>query len=599
MSELRYLNKYLVKYKYHLILGTIFVAGTHVFSIIPSRLVKHTFDFVKDSIGVYQLFRGTSFQGAIYKEILKGLIMYSALMLLMALIKALFSFLLRQAILITANNIEYELKNEIYNHYQTLPFSFYRRNSTGDLMARISEDVSRVKMYLGPAMVFGLDSLTLFLILIPYMFAINVKLTLCSVLPLPFLAVGIYYVSSFVHQRSEKIQTKLAELTTFVQESFSGVRVLQAFSREAAFTKDFAQACEGYKASVLSLTAVNSLFFPLAIGVTGLGIILTVFVGNKEVMKGTITIGNIAEFIMYMHLVTWPVFSISLVTSFVQRAAASQKRINELLRVQNPIISKKHLVRPIKGNIAFKDVSFAYPDAGIQALQSISWEVPAGESIAIIGTTGSGKSTVANLLARLYDADEGLITIDGIPIQDYAISWLRQQMGYVPQDMFLFPDTIKNNIAFGKDGATDAEIAQAAKHADLYTSIQRFPQQMETMLGERGITLSGGQQQRVSIARALIRAPRILVLDDSLSAVDTKTEHSILKTLKQVMQGRTTIIISHRVSAARLANQILVLEASKAAEQGTHESLLATKGLYYTLYKRQQAQHEVTISEVP
>lgn len=594
VSELRCLNKYLAKYKYRLIFGTILIASTHVFSIISARLVKHTFDFVKDSIGIYQLFRETSLEDSIYKELLKGLIMYSALMLLIQFIKALCSFLLRQAFFATANSIEYELKNTIYNHYQTLPLSFYRRNSTGELMARISEDVSRVKMYLGPAMMFGLNSLTFFLLLIPYMLAINVKLTLCSALPIPFLAVGTYYVSSFIHQRSEKIQSKLAALTTFVQETFSGIRVLQAFARETTFIKDFTQTCEGYKASVLGLTAVNSICFPLAIGVTGLGVILTVFVGGKEVMQGTITTGNIAEFIMYMHLVTWPVFSISLVTSLVQRAAASQKRINEFLRVQNPIVTKKHLIRPIKGSIAFKDIIFTYPDSGIQALQTVSLEVPAGASIAIIGTTGSGKSTVANLLTRLYDVDEGLITIDGIPIQDYAIPPLRQQIGYVPQDVFLFPDTIKNNIAFGKDGATDAEIVWAAKHAGLYTSIQRLPQQLETVLGERGITLSGGQKQRVAIARALIREPRILLLDDSLSAVDTKTEHSILKTLEQVMQGRTTIIITHRVSAARLARQILVLEGSKVAEQGTHKNLLAAKGLYYKLYQRQQAQDEAT-----
>jgi ATP-binding cassette subfamily B multidrug efflux pump len=590
VNELSYLNKYLYKYKYRFILGIILILGTHIFSIIPARLVKHMFDFVKDSIKTYELLHETNTQAAVYKELFQGLLVYSVLMLLASVIKAVCSFFLRQAILITANNIEYELKNEIYHHYQTLPLSFYRQNSTGDLIARISEDVNRVKMYLGPAMVFGFNALTLFLLLIPYMLSINVKLTLCSVGILPFLAIATYYGSSLLHQRSEKLQTKLASLTTFVQESFSGIRVLQAFSREKAFAEDFSQACEDYKKQALSLTAINSIFGPLAVGATGLGIIMTLFVGGKEVMKGNITTGNIAEFIMYMHLVTWPVFSISLVTSFIQRAAVSQKRINEFLQVQNPIVSTKNLVRPIQGSIVFKEVSFTYPDSGIQALDAISLSVSAGEAIAIIGTTGSGKSTIANLLTRLYDADQGLITIDDIPIQDYAIASLREQIGYVPQEAFLFPDTLKNNIAFGKEEATDAQIIDAAKHADLYTSIQRFPQQMETMLGERGVTLSGGQKQRLAIARALLREPGILILDDSLSAVDPQTEYSILKTLEKVMQGRTTILISHRVSAARLAQQILVLDAAKVIEQGTHEELLNTKGLYYSLYKKQKMQ---------
>jgi ATP-binding cassette subfamily B protein len=590
VSELRYLNKYLYKYKYRFILGIILIIGSHIFSIIPARLVKHMFDFVKDSIKTYELLHETSTQASVYKSLFQGLLVYSILMLLTSLIKAVCSFWLRQAILITANNIEYELKNEIYHHYQTLPLSFYRQSSTGDLIARISEDVNRVKMYLGPAMVFGFNSLTLFLILIPYMFSINVKLTLCSVGPLPLLAIVTYYGSSLLHQRSEKLQTKLANLTTFVQESFSGIRVLQAFSREKDFTKDFSQACEDYKKQALSLTAINSIFGPLAIGATGLGIIMTVFVGGKEVLKGNITTGNIAEFIMYMHLVTWPVLSISVVTGFIQRAAVSQKRINEFLQVQNPIVSIKNLIRPIQGSLVLKGVSFTYPDSGIQALDGISLSVSAGEAIAIIGTTGSGKSTIANLLTRLYDADQGLITIDGIPIQDYAIASLREQIGYVPQEAFLFPDTLKNNIAFGREDATEAQIIEAAKNADLYTSIQRFPQKMETMVGERGVTLSGGQKQRIAIARALLREPRILILDDSLSAVDPQTEYSILQTLEKVMQGRTTILISHRISAARLANQILVLDAAKVVEQGTHEELLNAKGLYYSLYKKQKMQ---------
>jgi ATP-binding cassette subfamily B multidrug efflux pump len=590
VSELRYLNQYLYRYKHNLILGIIFIIGTHVFSIIPARLIKHMFDFVKDNIKAYQTLQDANIQAFPYKELFQGLLVYSVWMLVASLVRALCFFLLRQAILITANKIEYELKNELYNHYQTLPLSFYKQHSTGDLIARISEDVNRVKMYLGPGILLGLNSLTLFVILLPYMFAINPKLTLFSMGPLPFLALGTYYASTFLHQRAEELQIKLAGLTSFVQESFSGIRVLQAFSRERAFTSSFGKACEGYKKQALSLTTINSLFFPLSLGATVLGVIITVYIGGKEVMQGHITTGDIAEFVMYTHLVTWPILSISIVTNFIQRAAASQKRINEFLKITNPIISTKNLIQPVQGNIAFKNVSFTYPDSGIQALNHVSFEVPTGHAIAIVGTTGSGKSTIANLLTRLYDTDQGTITVDHIPIQEYNITALREQIGYVPQEVFLFADTIQNNIAFGKPGASELQILEAVKNANLYTSIQRFPEKMATILGERGVTLSGGQKQRIAIARALIRDPRILILDDSLSAVDTKTEHSILQTLAKLMQGRTTVIISNRVSAARLAKQIVVLDAGKVAEEGTHESLIAEKGLYYSLYKKQQVE---------
>lgn len=593
MRELSHLNKYLIKYKYYYVLGAIFIIGTHILSIIPARLIRHAIDFIKDSIDFYQFSPGPMVADGIPDSIMQKLLLYSGLLLLLAFIKALCSYWLRQTIFVVANHIEYELKNELYSHYQTLPLEFYRSNSTGDLITRLSEDVRRAKIYLGPAMMLGLNALILFLILIPYMLIINVKLTLCSMLLVPFLAVGIYYASNLLHQLAEETQNKLSALTTFAQETFAGIRVLVAFAREAIFRQNFIRACEEYKTRTLRLTTINALLLPLATGVTGLGIILTILVGGREVMEGTITLGNIAEFIMYMHLVTWPIVSVSLVAKWVQRAAASQKRINTLLQKQNPMISSKQLRRSIEGSIAFQDVSFAYPDSGVRALQSLSFTVPAGTSLAIIGPTGSGKSTVANVLTRLYDADTGLITIDGIPIQDYAIPALRQQIGYVPQDVFLFPDTIRKNIAFGKEGATEAQIIQAAQHAALYTSIKQFLKKMDTIIGEGGGTLSGGQKQRIAIARALVREPRILILDDSLSAVDTNTERSILATLKKVMQGKTTLIISHRIAVSRLANQILVLDAARVAEQGSHQDLLKYQGLYYKLYKHQQGQQQV------
>ena len=596
MRELSYLNKYLVKYKYYYVLGVIFIVGIHILSIIPARLIRYIIDLIKDNIGLYACPPGAMVAGRMSRGLMQQLLLYSGLLLLLAFVKALCSYWLCQAIFVVANRIEYERKNELYSHYQTLPLAFYRRNSTGDLMTRLSEDVKRVKMYLGPAMVLGLNALTLFLVLVPYMLAINVKLTLCSMLPVSFLIVGIYYASSLLHQLAEETQSKLAALTTFVQETFSGIRVLLASAREVIFRKRFARACEAYKTKTLRFATINALLVPLATGVTGLGVVLTVLVGGKGVMAGTITLGNIAEFIIYMNLVTWPIVSVSLVLKWVQRAAASQKRINEFLQEKPCILSSKQLIRSIEGAISFQDVSFVYPDSGVRALQSFSFTVPAGTSLAILGSTGSGKSTIANLLTRLYDADSGLITIDGIPIQDYALPALRQQIGYVPQDVFLFPDTIRNNIAFGKEGATEAQIIQAAQYAGIYTSIQQLPNKMDTVLGERGSTLSGGQKQRIAIARALVRAPRILILDDSLSAVDTKTEHGILATLKKAMQGRTTLIISHRISVSRLANQILVLDAARAAEQGSHKDLLAAKGLYYKLYKDQQDQQKVSMS---
>jgi ATP-binding cassette subfamily B protein len=588
VRELYYLNKYLRKYKYRFLLGILFIAGAHIFSIIPARLTKNAFDFVKVTLNACHPFKETNLNQVFYNLLFKGLIVYSVLILVMAFLKALCAFLMRQIIMSTANKVECELKNEIYNHYQTLPLSFYMKNSTGDLMARISEDVNKVKLYLGPAMVFGIHALVLFLILIPYMIYINPKLTLYSLFPLPILAASVYYIKHFLYQRAEKLQAKLADLTTFSQETFSGIRVIQAFSREKSFIKKFLAACENYKYNALKLTTVNSIFTPLAIGINSLGIILTVFVGGKEAMKGNISIGNIAEFVMYMHLVTWPIITISVVTNFIQKAAASQKRINQFLQEKNPITSTKNLVKPINGKINFKDVSFTYPDTGIKALNNISFEINAGESIAIIGTTGSGKSTIASLLTRLYDINEGEITIDDIPIQAYHIASLRDQIGYVPQDVFLFPDTIKNNIAFGKKDASKADIEQAIQYAGLSDTLKNLPKHLDTMVGERGVTLSGGQKQRIAIARALIRDPHLLILDNSLSAVDTKTEHAILENLKKVMIGRTTIIISHRISVASMVNKILVLEAGNVLEQGSHDELLLAKGIYYKLYKQQE-----------
>lgn len=592
MKELRYLNKYLLKYKWHLILGTIFVIISNIFQIIPAQLVRYAIDLVVDNVRTYQVFRGLDLQNSFFKVFAFGILLYAGLILLMALLRGVFLYFVRQTLIVMSRLIEFDLKNEVFEHYQTLPLSFYRRNNTGDLMNRISEDVSRVRMYLGPAIMYGLTLITLFMMLIPLMFAINAKLTWYALSPLPLLSLSIFLVNNKMERRSEEIQKSQSKLSTFVQEAFSGIRVLKSFNREHESIAKFEQESDRYKKQSMKLTKVQSLFFPLIMGLIGLSTILTVYAGSTEVINGNLTLGNIAEFIIYVNMLTWPVTSLGWTSSLVQRAEASQKRINEFLKTKTNIVSEKELVQEISGKIEFRNVSFTYPDTGIKALRNISFTVNPGESLAIIGTTGSGKSTISNLVSRLYDVREGEILIDDVPITHYNLTSLRSQIGYVPQDVFLFSDTIFNNIAFGIKSPDETRIFQAAKDADVYENIIAFPQGFNTRVGERGITLSGGQKQRVSIARAVVREPKILMLDDALSAVDTKTENNILNSLKRIMTGRTTIIISHRVSSAKLAQKIVVLTDGKITEAGTHEELLSRESTYRDLYEKQMLERE-------
>ncbi|MDH4058561.1 MAG: ABC transporter ATP-binding protein/permease, partial [Cyclobacteriaceae bacterium] len=424
-------------------------------------------------------------------------------------------------------------------------------------------------------------------------FSISPMLTWYSLIPLPILSFSIYYVNNIIERRSEEIQKSQSRLSTFVQEAFSGIRVLKSFTREKESIQNFSKESDEYKRQSLKLTRVQSLFFPLITGLIGLSTILAVYAGSVEVIAGALTFGNIAEFIIYVNLLTWPVASLGWTSSLVQRAEASQKRINEFLKTKTDIVSKENLTKEIQGKIEFRNVSFTYPDTGIVALQNISFRIDPGESLAIIGTTGSGKSTIANLIGRLYDASAGEIFIDDIPIKNYNLISLRSQMGFVPQDVFLFSDTVFNNIAFGIAQPDEAKVKQAAKDADVYNNIMDFPQGFMTRVGERGITLSGGQKQRVSIARAVAREPKIMILDDALSAVDTNTENTILNSMKKIMKDRTTIIISHRVSSAKLANKILVLDDGVVIEEGTHEGLMSKTGAYRDLYEKQMLSTEV------
>lgn len=587
MKPLWRINKYLYKYKGLLLLGIVFTVISNIFVIIPAQLVRLAIDYVVESFALYRPLMQGGMGDLARENFLQYVFIFGILILVMALLRGFFLFLIRQTIIIMSRKVEYDMKNEIFEHYQDLPLSFYRKNSTGDLMARITEDVSRVRMYLGPAIMYGLNLLILFPLVIFYMISVNPELTLYSLLPLPILSVSIYFVNNMINERSEKIQRSLSELSTFVQEAFSGIRVLKAFVREEDSAREFAIASEEYKHKSIELTRVNALFFPLIMALVGISTIITVYAGGIMVINGEIGYGVIAEFILYVNILTWPVTSLGWVTSIVQRAAASQTRINEFLDIQNDIVSSENLDTDFLGEVQVKNLTFVYPDSGIKALDQISFEIKAGQTLGIIGTTGSGKSTIANLLMRMYDPSIGEILIDGRDIRRYNISSLRKQIGFVPQDVFLFSDTISNNIAFGLDHADKVLIENAAKDADVYQNIVDFPKGFDTMLGERGITLSGGQKQRVSIARAIAKEPKILVLDDCLSAVDTKTENSILTALKRIMENRTSVIISHRVSSAKLADHIIVLDDGKIIERGDHDSLMRQKGVYADLFDKQ------------
>lgn len=593
MKDLKYLNKYLLKYKFHLIFGALFIIIGNFFAIVPAVIVRYAFDILQRSYGIFSSFEGFELQNDTVGIIGTSIIILAVLILASALMRGIFLFFMRQTIIVMSRRVEYDLKNEIFEHYQTLPLSFYRKNNTGDLMARISEDVSKVRMYIGPAIMYGINLFTLFAMVIPYMISINPTLTLYSLLPLPILSVSIYFVSNVINKRSTEIQESLSGLSTFVQEAFSGIRVIKSFVREEEIASTFEKESVEYRDRSLKLAFVQALFMPLMTGLIGLSVILTIYVGSIQVFNGEVSTGNIAEFIIYVNMLTWPVTALGWITSIIQRAAASQKRINEFLNTKTDIVSTKEIEKEIEGQIVFDRVSFTYPDSGIKALRNVSFDVQPGESIAIVGTTGSGKSTIANLVCRMYDTTEGSLHIDGIDVKEYNISSVRSQIGYVPQDVFLFSDTIENNISFGNQQMSQAEIRKAAEDADLLKNIEDFKEGFQTRVGERGITLSGGQKQRVSIARAIAREPKILILDDALSAVDTKTENAILNAMQRIMQGRTSIVISHRVSSAKLADKVVMLDDGEVVEQGTHEELLSKGGAYRELHDKQLSGEEV------
>ncbi|MBL4715454.1 MAG: ABC transporter ATP-binding protein, partial [Bacteroidia bacterium] len=550
MKPLKYLNKFIWKYKYRFLLGVLFVAISNIFGVIPAQVIRLAIDLVSDTIEIYKLYNGFELQSELLSSFNFVLLFFGAAVLGLALARGIFLFMMRQTMIVMSRLIEYDLKNEIYNKLQNLSTAFYKKSNTGDLMARASEDVSRVRMYLGPALMYTVNVAVLFVLVITTMLSVNAKLTLYVLIPLPILSITIYFVTSIINEKSEKIQRQLSILSTFAQETFSGIRVLKAYVKEENSINRFDIECVKYKDRSLELAKVHSLFFPLMIVLIGLSTLLTIYVGGMEVINGNITPGNIAEFVVYVNMLTWPVSAIGWVTSLVQRAAASQERINQILQVTPEIASLTTTRDHIQGAIEFNKVSFTYPETGIVALNNVSFKVKEGQSLAIIGRTGSGKSTIANLITRMYDVIDGELLIDNKSINKIDLNYYREQVGYVPQDVFLFSDTISNNIGFGINADVGIKtLEEAAKDAGIHQDITGFYDGYETRIGERGVTLSGGQKQRISIARATVKSPKILIFDDCLSAVDTKTEELILNSLKRIMQGRTTIIIGHRISS--------------------------------------------------
>ncbi len=581
-----------------LFLGIIFVIAQNFGAIYPAQIVRRSLDTVVAAMKDIGGRPDIEYRNELIKTITHQVGIFLLLIIGVALLRGVLMFLMRQTIIVMSRRIEFDLKNEIYNHYQLLSLAFYRRNNTGDLMNRISEDVGRVRMYIGPAIMYSINLVVLFILITITMFYVNVKLTLFVLAPLPFLSISIYYVSDLMNRKSEEVQIQQSKLSTFVQESFSGIRILKSFVKENTVVNEFARESETYKDKNMELVKINAMFFPLMLLLVGLSTLLTVYIGGQEVIAGRATTGNIAEFIIYVNMLTWPVAALGWVTSIIQRAAASQERINEFLHLTPEIVSVKNIEKEIDGKIEFRNVSFTYPDSGIVALSDVSFTVNPGKSLAILGRTGSGKSTIANLLVRMYDADKGEILIDDIPVAALSLSSLRRQTGYVPQDVFLFSDTIGNNISFGLSGELSEEkkrelIREAARQSVIYDNIMDFPKNFETVIGERGITLSGGQKQRISIARAIIKKPRILIFDDCLSAVDTNTEKKIMDQLNQVMKDRTSVIISHRISSVKHADRIIVLERGSIVESGNHSSLLEKRGFYFELYEKQMLEEEM------
>ena len=589
LKSLLTLNHYFARYKWLLLSGILFVILSNIFNVVIPYLVRQVFDEVQLKTSFLPNFANNEAHKTYSNSVLNTALWFGALILFASVIRGIFMFFMRQTLIVMSRKIEYDMKKDIFNHYQKLSQRFYRKNYTGDLMNRLSEDVGRVRMYIGPAIMYIVNLVFTFITVIYMMFSVNVEMSLWVLMPLPVLSVAIYYISEIINKKSDRIQAKLSDITSLSQETFSGIRVLKSFAVEKSFLNNMETESEKYRTQKMSLTLIDSLFNPMMLVLVSLSTLLTIYLGGKGVINGTFSFGNIAEFVIYVNLLTWPVASLGWVTSLVQRAAASQTRINQFLDEQPEIINQSQAPFHFSENIEWKNVDFRYDEKNFDALSQISFNLKKGQTLGIIGATGSGKSTIAGLLLRLIEPTNGEITIDEQTLSKINLDDYRQQIGYVPQDVFLFSDSIANNIAFGaKEKGNREQIVKYAKQAHVHDNIIHFKDGYDTIIGERGITLSGGQKQRVAIARALIRDPELLILDDCLSAVDQETEKQILSELKQVMQNKTAIIISHRLSSVVGCDEIIVLENGKIIERGNHSALLALNGQYAEVYRKQQ-----------
>ena len=576
MKHLKYLNKFLWKYRATLFLGLLFIVTTNIFAIYPAEFVRNALDSLIEKLNNQE-----------NENISLVLLKYGGLIVLFAILKGIFLYMTRQTIIVMSRKIEFDLKNEVFDHYQKLSIGFYKINKTGDLMNRITEDITKVRMYLGPAIMYSINLSVLFSLVIYKMFAVSKILSIFVLFPLPLLAISVYFVSNRINKKSERVQAQLSTVTSISQESFSGIRIIKSFTNEENTLKVFFNSCKEYTNRQIELIKIEAIFIPLIITLIGISTVLTIYIGGVEVFKGNITTGNIAEFIIYVNMLAWPVASVGWVTSLIQRASASQERINEFLKNVPEIKRTNKFKTNLNSDIIFNRVSLVYSDTNVRALDNINFKILNNKQIGIFGKTGSGKTSIVNLICRLYDVSNGNIKINDINLKNIDLNHLRSSIGYVPQDGYLFSGTIRENIGFSSNKINNNEIEIAAKKAEMMDEINSFPDKFETVIGERGVQLSGGQRQRLAIARVFYKNPEIYIFDDCLSAVDANKEQKILENLKKETNSKTTIIISHRISTLEKSDNIIVIDEGKIIEEGTHSELLRNEGFYSQIHVNQ------------